>query len=133
MSIKVGGMLNGKYTLLVLMICLGISSFILVYSRNPAGNWNPEEKALEAVRNSPTFKWDGIEDTLKVVESFKLDENTWIVVISFTCRHSGYGDRTGKIVLQVLTEHRAEVKVVNGCVVELILDKVWDELNQKPL
>jgi hypothetical protein len=39
----------------------------------------------------------------------------------------------GKIVLQVLTEHRAEVKIVNGFVVELILDGVWDELNQKPI
>lgn len=126
-------MLNGKSIFPVLMICLGLSSLILAYSRNPAGNLNPEEKALEAVRNSPTFKWDGMEDTLKVVDSFKIDENTWIVVISFTCRHSGYGDRTGKIVLQFLTEHKAEVKVVNSFVVELILDNVWDELNQKPL
>lgn len=122
-----------KYIFLVMMVCLGLSSLILAYSRNPEYNWNPEEKALEAVRNSPTFKWDGMEETLRVVDSFKLDENTWIVVISFTCRHSGYGDRTGKIVLQVLTEHKAEVKIVNGLVVELILDGVWDELNQKPL
>ncbi|MBS7611914.1 hypothetical protein KEJ27_06895 [Candidatus Bathyarchaeota archaeon] len=125
--------MNGKSIFIVLMICLGISSLILAYSRNSIGNWNPEEIALEAVRRSPTFKWDGMEDTLKVVDSFKLDENTWVVVISFTCRHSGYGDRTGKIVLQVLTEHKAEVKIVNGFVVELILDNAWDELDQKPL
>ncbi len=125
-------MLNGRLILLT-MICLGIFSLILAYSRNPLDNWNPEETALKAVKDSPTFKWDGMEETLKVVDSSRIDENTWLVVISFTCRHSGYGDRTGKIVLQVLTEHRAEVKIVNGFVVELILDGVWDELNQKPL
>jgi hypothetical protein len=125
-------MLNGKPILLT-MICLGMFSLILAYSRNPADNLNPEETALKAVKDSPTFKWDGMEETLKVVNCSRIDENTWLVIISFTCRHSGYGDRTGKIVLQVLTEHRAEVKIVNGFVVELILDGVWDELNQKPI
>ncbi len=125
-------MLDIKSIFPALMICLVVSSLILAYSRNLTGDWNPEEIALEAVRKSPTFKYDGIEDTLKVVGSFKPDENTWIVVVSFTCRHSGYGDRTGKIVLQVLTEHKAKVKIVNGSVVELVLDNVWDELNQKP-
>lgn len=127
--------MNGKSALLfALIVCLCLFSLILAYPRNTqTSSRNPEEIALEAVRNSPTFKWDGMEDTLKVVDSSKVDEDTWIVIISFTCRHSGYGDRTGRVVLQVLTEHKAEVKVVNGRVVELILDGVWDELNQKPL
>lgn len=88
-------MLNGKPILLT-MICLGLFSLILAYSRNPADNLNPEEMALKAVKDSPTFKWDGMEETLKVVNCSRIDENTWLVIISFTCRHSGYGDRTGE-------------------------------------
>jgi hypothetical protein len=37
-----------------------------------------------------------MEETLKVVNCSRIDENTWLVIISFTCRHSGYGDRTGE-------------------------------------
>ena len=94
---------------------------------------NPEDVALEFIAGSPTFKWDGVEDSLKVVETVKLGEDEWVVKIEFVCTHSGYGDRTGKVVLPVLTQHTAEVKVVKGIVVEAVIDGVWDELGQKPL
>ncbi len=54
-----------------------------------------------------------------------------MVVIEFDSRHAGYGDRTGQMLAQVITRHRAEIRVVSDNVVSAILDGQWDEITQK--
>ncbi len=90
------------------------------------------ETAKEFLASSPTYKWDG--ENMKVVEVLTLRcPYCWSVVIEFQSRHGGYGDRTGKIVTQVITPHTARVVVKEGRVISAVLDDKWDEMKQEML
>jgi len=91
--------------------------------------------AKDFIVQAPTFKYDGISDTLnvtdvKMLESFPVQ---YIVTITFDSSHAGYGDREGQVLAQVITPHTAVVTVVNDNVISAILDDQWDELNQEPI
>lgn len=88
--------------------------------------------AKEFLANSPTYKWDG--ENMKVIEVQTLRyPYYWSVTIEFQSRHGGYGDRTGKIVTQVITPHTARIVVKEGKVISAILDEKWDEMRQETL
>jgi len=91
------------------------------------------QTAMEFLLNCPTFRFDGIPSSIKVEEVVVASccPWTWNVQLSFNCAHSGYGDRTGKILLQVITPHKIWVVVQKGTVVSAVIDGIWDELNQK--
>ncbi|MBI2908967.1 MAG: hypothetical protein HYX92_15095 [Chloroflexi bacterium] len=90
--------------------------------------------AVEFIKNAPTFKWDGMPETLKLDGSSPgAEANTWILVYAFESRHGGYGDRTGQIVTQAITPHTVRLVVRDGKVVEATLDGRWDEIGQKPV
>ena len=82
--------------------------------------------------NGPTFRFDGIRASLTLTSTVKLrTPYTWDYRYRFDCSHSGYGDRSGKNVLQVITPHIATVRVMRGVVVLAIVDVTWDEIGQK--
>lgn len=88
--------------------------------------------AKEFLRVSPTFRFDGMEDTLKLVKSRAREKPyCWEFSYEFRCRHAGYGDRSGKILAQVITFHKAVIVVQKGEVIHAILDGKWDMLDQK--
>jgi len=91
------------------------------------------QTALEFLLNCPTFRFDGILSSIKVEDVVVASSYpwTWNVQLSFNSAHSGYGDRTGKILLQVITPHKMWVVVQRGTVVSAVIDEIWDELNQK--
>lgn len=89
-----------------------------------------QEIARDFVRNSPTFQFDGIQNSLKLLESKAESGARWMFVYKFQCRHAGYGDRSGKMLAQVITDHKAEIVVEKGKVVHAILDGKWDMLEQ---
>ena len=87
---------------------------------------------VDFLRNSPTFRFDGMEDTLKLVRSGAGEKPySWEFHYEFQSRHAGYGDRTGLILAQVITDHEAQIVVEQGEVVYAILDGRWDELRQR--
>jgi hypothetical protein len=92
-----------------------------------------EGLAREFLVQAPTFKFDGIPETINITETRILERFPiqYIVVIDFDSRHAGYGDRTGQMLAQVITRHRAEITVVSDNVVSAILDGQWDEITQK--
>jgi len=103
---------------------------------------NPEPKAVsreesqaiavQFLRSSPTFRFDGIEGTLRLAASEAgAKANSWVFNYEFQSRQAGYGDRTGLIGAQVITDHRAQIVVEQGEVVSAIIDDRWDELRQK--
>ncbi|MFQ6095275.1 MAG: carboxypeptidase regulatory-like domain-containing protein, partial [Candidatus Bathyarchaeia archaeon] len=80
--------------------------------------------AQDFIVQAPTYKYDGIRETLnvtdvKVLESFPVQ---YVITITFDSGHAGYGDRTGQVLAQVITPHTAVVKVVNDNVVSAVLD-----------
>ena len=88
--------------------------------------------AEDFLRGSSTFRFDGIESTLKLVRSSgKQEISRWEFHYEFQCRHAGYGDRTGLILAQVITDHRAQIVVEQGKVIHSVLDGKWDMLRQK--
>lgn len=91
-----------------------------------------QEIALNFLRNAPTFGFDGIEGSMEVVdiiiaESYPIQ---YFITIRFDCSQAGYGDRTNMMLAQVITTHEARVTVVEGHIINAILDNQWDELIQ---
>jgi hypothetical protein len=126
-------------TVLALIITLSLPALSL-YAWQMGGSRIPEDElavntALTFLRNGATYKFDGIPGTLKVGETLILESYPvqYVVTITFDSRHGGYGDRTGQMLIQVITPHTARITVVSGKVVSATLDSFWDELNQEEL
>lgn len=92
---------------------------------------NNEALAIQFVMEGPTFKFDGIAETLKV----EIDEGCYPVIatVEFTSRQAGYGDRTGMMLAQVLTPHRCVLEISHGQVLSAVMDGTWDMLGQKEI
>lgn len=102
----------------------------------PTGDTTTEEAesiALSFLRNSPTFKFDGIEASISVSEVFIMESYPvqYAFIVAFECIHSGYGDRAGQILAQVITPHEIRIVVSAGEVQSAIIDEEWDELIQR--
>ena len=88
--------------------------------------------AVEFLSHSPTFRFDGLENTLKLIQDEDGERlSRWIFYYEFQSRHAGYGDRSGLMLAQVITDHRAQIVVEQGEVVYAVLDGRWDELRQR--
>ncbi len=94
---------------------------------------NASSFAYDFVKSSPTFSFDGIEESLRVdwARVSPNNSNEFGVSLTFDSAHAGYGDRTGLVLAQVITTHSIHVKILDGKVTYAVMDGVWDELNQK--
>ena len=90
--------------------------------------------AEEFILQSPTFKFDGITESLEIVEFVTLESIPPIynIQISFDSMNAGFGNRAGQALAEVITHHEAFVVVIREHVVSAIIDDQWDELNQEP-
>ena len=127
-----------KYLLLSFIAILIVIVSACAAPGNGANDRITEEEARQIaedfVSNSPTFTFDGIEDTLQLVETLYPDvENAWQFVYQFESRHAGYGNRTGQILAQVITAHEAVITVEQGEIKSALMDGKWDMLHQKML
>ena len=96
-----------------------------------------EAIALNWLVNAPTFKFDGVAGSAKVVNSFQAmtfaAPSFWGVTIEFDCQYAGYGDRSGLFLAAVVTHHVATIHVVDGKVTMAYIDDKWNELTQASL
>ena len=92
-----------------------------------------EQLARDWLMAAPTFNFDGIEGTMSIIDTAIAESYPvqYFITISFTCAQPGYGDRTGEILAQVITDHTARVVVSSGEVRSAVIDDVWDEFNQR--
>jgi hypothetical protein len=130
-------------TLIALMIVGALPAFSLYTSAISLSAWSPgqqftDDGAVSTAKNflkcMPTYAFDGIAGTVEVVKVEPLRMlNTWEVTVAFTSSHSGYGDRSGQILLQVLTPHVTRIVVSEGRVTRAITDEAYDELNESDL
>ncbi len=113
-----------------------------------AGMEESQATAEEYVLASPTYTYDGVEDSVEVVGVNRMDVDSpgeagstapgeatsgggcWEFAIEFECLHSGYGDRTGRFLLQEVTPHTAMILVCEGTVTSAALDGKWDMVTQ---
>ena len=92
-----------------------------------------KEAARQFIISSPTFKYDGIEDTLKIGVYAVRESLPPIVSLSatFSLNHEGYGDRTGEILNDSITNHTMTILISKGTKIQVaLIDDMWDELNQ---
>ena len=90
-----------------------------------------EKIARNFVLKSPTYRFDGIEGTLKLVHIETLRcPWCWEFTYQFQSRHAGYGDRTGQMLAQVITTHEVKIVVQEYKVTRGVMDGCWDMLKQ---
>lgn len=118
--------------LLVVTILSGIAAIAIAGNSNNAYTLDgASAKAVDYVRNDPTYTFDGIRDTLAVTQKCAADTaNTYNITVEFDSAHSGYGDRTDAMVLMVITHHTANITVEKGLVKSAIMDGQWDMMAQ---
>lgn len=127
-----------KYLLIAVMVTLTLITAACTTTDNGANDRMTEEDARQLaeafMRNSATFTFDGIEDTLQLVETLYPDiENAWQFVFQFESRQAGYGDRTGQVLAEVITPHEAIITVEHGEITSALMDGKWDMINQQML
>lgn len=90
--------------------------------------------ALEFLTNEPTYLFDGMSETVELTETDTGEyPNSWTFTYKFDSRHAGYGDRTGQMLAQVITPHRAVITVQDGNVTRAIMDEAWDMPKQQEI
>ncbi|MDK2947413.1 MAG: hypothetical protein PWQ63_573 [Methanolobus sp.] len=89
-----------------------------------------KEIASEWIMEAPTYSFDGSD--LEFVKYNVSVENPSESTLSykFTSSHGGYGNRSGQMVTQVITEHSIELVLYNRNVMTATIDGMWDEVNQ---
>jgi hypothetical protein len=97
-----------------------------------------EEESLklaeEFLMNSPTFRFDGIEGSIKHTDTLEaFCPYCWGFVFEFECASAGYGDRTGQEVATVITAHEAIISVSQGQVDGGTIDSKWDMFAQQEI
>lgn len=93
-----------------------------------------QEIARDYLIDSPTFKFDGMEEGVKLIDVKDLDEaNGWAFDYEFECINAGYGDRSEQSVAGVITPHAARIAVAGGEVTSAIIDQKWDMMEQKTI
>jgi hypothetical protein len=122
-----------------------IAALVLVACMVPAGIFamqntqTPAQKAegiaLKFLKSSPTFFFDGVTDTVKIIDVEVLESYPvqYRVVIEFVSQYPGFGDRTGRVMLGHSQQHTIKITVVEGKVTGAVIDDVWDEVNQKSI
>lgn len=87
--------------------------------------------AEEFARNSPTFVYDGIEGTLTLTDTLTARcPYCWVFIFEFDSRHAGYGDRTGQVLAEVITHHRAVISFEQLEITSAVMDDKWDMIKQ---
>ena len=91
-----------------------------------------QQQALEFLNNSPTFTFDGIQESIELTDTVTLETpGSWTFVYEFESAHAGYGNREDQVLAQVITSHTAYITVLQGKITTAHLDNAWDMLKQK--
>lgn len=83
--------------------------------------------AQKAAENAPTYKFDGFNLKFESSQAL-LCSNCWEFTFSFSSRHSGFGNRAGQVLAQVITPHQIRVNVQGEEIVVVVTDRTFDEL-----
>ena len=130
-------MSSKKILVIALTICIVLPSVsIYALSKQSQTPENPYDQihqiALNFLINGPTFSFDGIMDSIKIIDIYTMESfpEQHVVIISFDTLHAGWGDREGTFIAQVVTPHVIKITIVEEKVVSAVIDDKWDELKQ---
>ena len=88
--------------LVLVAMCLPAVSIYAWQKMQPAPGDKASKIAMNFLRVSPTYVFDGINGSMNVLsivlaQTFELP-SVRIVKVEFDCLHSGYGDRVGQMI-----------------------------------
>ena len=121
-------------------VVAGLAVFImtllaLVACSSDSGDDDVDRRLAESfLRNSPTFRFDGLPDSVELMKSADGDCETCLVyTFGFETSHPGYGDRTDLPLAAAVTEHEAVISIEDGLVTSARIDSIWDVITQSPI
>ncbi len=79
--------------------------------------------------NAQTYIYDGMG--LYHDSSTTQEDGSVVVKLGYSSRHGGFGDRTGMVLIPVITPHTIELTVQDGKVVRAVTDDSFDEMTGK--
>ena len=116
--------------MLAVLLVLGGAAVAAYYPlTGPVGSSASIQVAEEFVRNSPTFRFDGIEETFELESSreIKYCPGCYEYTFYFESKHPGVGDRTGIKLRDIVSPHRVVVNLTYETnVVMGVMDDSWD-------
>lgn len=124
-----------RYPLLGLLGVIFLASFLILKHYSAQKPVMAKTVAEDFVTNSPTYKFDGFDLKLESSQAGQCP-GCFDFVFSFSSRQGGYGDRTGQMLIQVITPHRIIVRTAKDPktgeikVASAITDAKYDELGQ---
>jgi hypothetical protein len=82
------------------------------------------------IKAAPTYTYDGSD--LRFVryvqqEPFPVRH---VLNYTFTSSHAGYGNRSGMMTAQIITDHTIQIVIIDGNVDSAVIDEKWDEKGQ---
>jgi len=119
-----------KWFISICLITVALATVIGCQSA-PPDEAKSEDIARSFLKNSPTFNFDGISGSIKLVMTNGIGNDEWVLTYEFENAHPGYGDRSGfGPIPGKTTRHTAEIVVVRGKVVPSYIDGKWDMKRQ---
>jgi len=119
-------------TLVLILITAAMVGTSANPQKAPAGVDAAIRVAKGFVTNEATYRFDGMEDTLKLDATGTFPEpGVYEVTCDFTSAHGGFGDRTGMFVTEALTPHRCILIISNDQVTSALMDDSYDMIAQK--
>jgi hypothetical protein len=83
------------------------------------------------IRGAPTYAYDGSGLVFASDVPAGSDPVSHNLTWTFTSSHAGYGNRTGAVTAQVITEHSITLMLTyDGIVQSAVIDGKWDEVGQ---
>jgi len=101
----------------------------VAYTRSPDES-QVKQIAETWIKGAPTYAYDGSGLALvnyTELESFPLRD---MLTYRFTSSHAGYGNRSGMVTAQVITEHTIRATTADRNVESAVIDDRWDEMGQ---
>ena len=101
----------------------------IAYVSSP-GESEVRQIAESWITGAPTYAYDG--SGLAFVNSTRLESSPLrdLLTYRFTSSHAGYGNRSGTMVAQAITEHTIRVTTIDRNVDSAVIDERWDEMGQ---
>jgi hypothetical protein len=101
----------------------------IIYTRSPDES-QVRQIAETWIKGAPTYAYDGSGLALvnfTQLESFPPRD---MLTYRFTSSHAGYGNRSGMVTAQAITEHTIRVTTADRNVESAVIDDRWDEMGQ---
>ncbi len=121
-----------KFRLWIVVVLIILTAVLwLMAKESDVGKDNMEIARNWITEEASTYVYDGNDLTFESEEVVTFGgREAYLYTFIFESRHGGYGDRTGKIVTQVITSHKIEVVIQDGEVISAVTDGVFDELSK---